>query len=485
MDNSSFSAAKEIPIKNNYKPFLVSIILLLSDLTAITVSFYIAYVIRDILVPIMGGGIIISIIGPLYLLLIIIVPVIFLLFGLYPGHGRIGLVEFQSTIISISLAYTITGLVVFWLGYNQFSRLVFIISWILSLVVIFSFRLIVHNRGSLFSWWGKPAVIIGDYEDVYNIIEYLNSVRRIGYKPFAAILISKKNDVDYVNGIPNFELTQDNLHKFRKMDIELAIYTSRAGNFESAIRKHIHTLNNIFPKIIFVLADSNLNLLSMTAIDLAGHPSLFVKYNLLIPVFQTIKRIFDITLCLFGMVIILPISIIISFIIRIDSPGPIFFSQKRMGKNGKIFKLYKFRTMVVDAEEKLAEILQNDKESRLEYGEYHKLQNDPRLTRVGRILRKISFDEFPQIWNIIRGEMSWVGPRAYLPSELGDMKDYAETIHRVVPGLTGWWQVMGRHELSFNERLRLEEYYISNFSLLMDAYIILKTISIVLGGKGK
>ncbi|MFN2216296.1 MAG: exopolysaccharide biosynthesis polyprenyl glycosylphosphotransferase [Anaerolineales bacterium] len=476
---------KGIPVKNVYKPILVSSLLLLSDLFAITLSFSIAFLLRFNLIPIMGGYVTTSLIGPLYILLIIIIPAIFLVFGLYPGHGRIGLAEFQSTIISISLAYTITALVVFSLGFSQFfSRAVFIVSWLFSLVTILSFRLVVHNRGSLFSWWGKPAVIIGDYKDVEKIIKYLRSARRIGYKPFAAILISDNKKVEQINGIPVYELTKDNLQQFRNINVKLAIYTNRAGNFESAIREHIHTLNNIFPEIIFVLADSNMNLLSMTAIDLAGHPSLVVKYNLLIPAYQTIKRIVDLTLCLLSLVITLPLFIVISIILWIDSPGPIFHIQERLGKYGKKFKLYKFRTMVVGAEEKLDEILRNDPASRIEYEEYHKLRNDPRLTRVGRLLRRISFDEYPQIWNVIRGEMSWVGPRAYLPEELSMMEDYAETIHRVVPGLTGWWQVMGRHALTFKERLRLDEYYISNFSLLMDAYILLKTVFIVLSGQG-
>jgi len=485
LNNRNAEDETEIRVKNIYKPILVSFLLLLSDLLAITLAFSIAFVMRWNLIPIMGGYVTTSLIGPLYILLIIIIPVIFLVFGLYPGHGRIGLAEFQSTIISISLAYTITALVVFSLGLSQFfSRAVFIVSWLLSLVTILSFRLVVHNRGSLFGWWGKPAVIIGDYRDVEKIITYLRSARRIGYKPFAAILISEKKEVKHINGIPIYEMTKDNLQQFRNMNVKLAIYTNRAGNFESAIRKHIHTLNNIFPEIIFVLADSNMNLLSMTAMDLAGHPSLVVKYNLLNPVFQTIKRVFDLTLCLLSLVVTLPVFIIISIILWIDSPGPIFHIQERLGKNGRRFKLYKFRTMVVGAEKKLEEILERDTARRLEYEEFHKLQNDPRLTRVGRILRRISFDEYPQIWNVIRGEMSWVGPRAYLPEEYDLMEDYSETIQRVVPGLTGWWQVMGRHKLNFKERLRLDEYYISNFSLLMDAYIILKTVFVVLSGQG-
>jgi lipopolysaccharide/colanic/teichoic acid biosynthesis glycosyltransferase len=179
-----------------------------------------------------------------------------------------------------------------------------------------------------------------------------------------------------------------------------------------------------------------------------------------------------------------PLFLFFSLLIWIDSPGPVIYTQQRMGRGGRVFNIYKFRTMVVGAEEKLNTLLAENEKLREEYETYHKLQNDPRVTRVGRFLRKTSFDEFPQILNVIKGEMSWVGPRAYLPSELGQMGDSAAIIHRVSPGLTGWWQVMGRHSLSFNDRLQLDEYYISNFSLLMDVFILFKTLFIVISGKG-
>jgi lipopolysaccharide/colanic/teichoic acid biosynthesis glycosyltransferase len=155
-----------------------------------------------------------------------------------------------------------------------------------------------------------------------------------------------------------------------------------------------------------------------------------------------------------------------------------------MGKGGRIFDIYKFRTMYVGAEDRLENLLATDEKFRKEYLTFHKLQNDPRVTKMGKFLRKTSIDELPQIINVIKGEMSWVGPRAYLPSELEQMGDSSEIIHRVSPGLTGWWQVMGRHNLSFEERLQLDEYYISNFSLLMDVFILFKTIFVVISGHG-
>jgi lipopolysaccharide/colanic/teichoic acid biosynthesis glycosyltransferase len=167
-----------------------------------------------------------------------------------------------------------------------------------------------------------------------------------------------------------------------------------------------------------------------------------------------------------------------------SSPGPVIFIQKRMGKNGRIFNLYKFRTMYQDAEGRLDELLKSDWRLLREYQKHHKLKLDPRITPIGKLLRKTSLDEFPQVWNIIKGDMSLVGPRAYLPSELDEMGWSAAMIHQVTPGLTGWWQVMGRHDVSFKERLRLDEYYISNFSLWIDLYILIKTIFVVLRGKG-
>ena len=472
-------------IKNNYKPLLVISFLLFSDIFAVSLSLFISYFIRKSLIPFFGGQLNISMILPLYLLLIFIIPGIFSFMNLYPGHGRVGVVEFRTVVLSLSLSSTLVGLLIYALGLStNFSRFVFFLTWLFSIIVVISFRLVVHNRGSLQSWWGQPAVVIGDYQDVTKIITYLQSARRIGYKPIAAILLTKNSNHQTICGIPVFEFSSTIIQQFHKDKISLAIYTNRVSNFESSIRRHIHTLNKVFPKIIFVLADANFNILSMTAIDLAGHPSLLVQYNLLNLVMQRFKRIIDLTLCLISLLITLPLFITISTIVRIDSPGPIFYVQKRLGKNGKLFNMFKFRTMKVGSEDNLINILNKDEFMLLEYQKYHKLHNDPRLTQVGKFLRKISFDEFPQIWNVIRGEMSWVGPRAYLPSELKKMGDAAETILRVAPGLTGWWQVMGRHELSFEERLQLDEYYIGNYSLIMDTYILLKTIFVVISGHG-
>ena len=475
----------ELGIKNEYKPLLVSGLLLASDLAAIVISFTLSFFLRKWLIPVIGGVLSFEQIAPLFLLIIIFILVIFAFMGFYPGHGRTGVTEFREIVYIVSFAHVIVALIIFILGYGpRFSRLVFVFNWVFCLILITSFRLILHNRGSLKPWWGQPAVVIGGVSDTTSVIKHLQSARRIAYKPVAAIILEKDIPQTKIQGVPVFAYSEPLLQEMRKLDIHLAIFTHRTVSESLGFRKYLQTLSLVFPKLIYVLGDSPLNMLAMKTMDLDGHPALHIQYNLLSPVSRVIKRIVDLLLSLVSLVFTCPLFLIFSLLIWIDSPGPIIYKQQRLGRGGKIFNIYKFRTMVVGADEKLQKLLETDEELRDEYLKYHKLQNDPRVTRIGKFLRKISFDEFPQIWNVIKGEMSWVGPRAYLPSELAQMGDSAEIIHRVSPGLTGWWQVMGRHNLSFKERLQLDEYYISNFSILMDIFILFKTVFIVLSGKG-
>ncbi len=197
------------------------------------------------------------------------------------------------------------------------------------------------------------------------------------------------------------------------------------------------------------------------------------------------KRIFDIVLSLIGCIFLLPIALIvkISYILNNDYES-IFFSQDRIGKNGKTFKFYKFRSMVVNADEVLKELLKNDKEARKEYKLNKKLKNDPRITKMGKILRRTSLDELPQLINVLRGDMSLIGNRPYLPREEEDMGIYYDTILKTKPGLTGYWQVNGRSNTTFEERLKLEEYYSNHASLKMDIKILFKTVYVVLFHKG-
>ena len=198
-----------------------------------------------------------------------------------------------------------------------------------------------------------------------------------------------------------------------------------------------------------------------------------------------IKRIADIIGSVVGIIFLVPITIIVAILNVLHKDyGPIFYSHKRIGKNGKYFKMYKFRTMVVDADKKLAELLENDEEARKEWDMNRKLKNDPRITKIGKILRKTSIDEFPQFINVLKGDMSLVGPRAVIDGEIEKFGIYKKDILSVKPGITGYWAANGRSDTSYDERVFLEYKYVENFSIFMDVKILIKTVVSVLKKEG-
>ena len=210
-----------------------------------------------------------------------------------------------------------------------------------------------------------------------------------------------------------------------------------------------------------------------------------VKINIANKLYGMIKRIFDIIISILGIVLLIPLTAIIW--LKTDEEERkkgLFFTQKRIGQNGKEILIYKYRSMISEAEKKLEELMREAPLIREEYEKNKKLKNDPRITQVGKFLRKTSLDEFPQFINVLKGEMSFVGARPYLLREKEDMGSYYDEIVKTKPGITGMWQVNGRSETNFEERLMLDEYYHKNWSLWLDTTIIVKTIKSVLEKKG-
>lgn len=200
---------------------------------------------------------------------------------------------------------------------------------------------------------------------------------------------------------------------------------------------------------------------------------------------KVLKRILDIIGGVIGTILLIPLTIIlyISNLIANDK-GPVFYKQKRIGKDGKVFLMYKYRSMVVDADKKLNKYLKENKEARKEYGKYKKLKNDPRVTKVGEFIRKTSIDEFPQFINVLKGDMSLVGPRPYLRREKRDLGEKYKTIVSVKPGITGYWQVNGRSQTDFNERIRMDVDYVRDQNLWSDIKFIIKTVLNILKKEG-
>ena len=200
--------------------------------------------------------------------------------------------------------------------------------------------------------------------------------------------------------------------------------------------------------------------------------------------YSFLKRTVDITASAAALLLLSPVFLVTSLAIRKDSDGPAMFTQKRIGKDGKLFEIYKFRTMVPDADKKLFELLDKDEKAREEYKVNKKLKNDPRITKVGNFLRKTSIDELPQLINVLKGDMSLVGPRPYLPREKEDMGDYYNTIIESKPGITGLWQVSGRSNTTFEDRLEFDKEYTENKGFFYDMGLLTKTVGVVIHKDG-
>ena len=199
---------------------------------------------------------------------------------------------------------------------------------------------------------------------------------------------------------------------------------------------------------------------------------------------RIMKRVFDIVATACGGIFILPFMLIIAIIIYLDSGGPIIYKQKRVGRNGKEFNFYKFRSMVKNADMILEEYLNTHEDEKKEWQKNFKLKNDPRVTKIGKIIRKTSIDELPQLWNVLIGDMSLVGPRPLLPNEVERYSSYIEDYKLVLPGLTGVWQVSGRSDTTFEERVIMDSWYIHNWSVWIDIVYLLKTVLVVVKSKG-
>lgn len=223
-----------------------------------------------------------------------------------------------------------------------------------------------------------------------------------------------------------------------------------------------------------------LSLSRMDVDDLGGVPLLSVKEVSISGWNLALRRALDLSIALIGLILLSPLLLLIAIAIKLESPGPILFKQKRVGKGGRRFTLYKFRSMRQGAEEELPELTELNEAK----GPFFKIRDDPRLTRVGKLLRRTSLDELPQFCNVLRGEMSVVGPRPALSSEVERYQEWHKKRLQVSPGMTGLWQVSGRSDVTFDEMCLLDIYYVERWSLLLDVKILFKTIPALLLGRG-
>jgi Undecaprenyl-phosphate galactose phosphotransferase WbaP len=407
------------------------------------------------------------------------------LLGLYPGYGLDSVERLRRHTYSAfaTLALLAIFAVAFQVG-DRLSRLLLFLVF-LGLLVLGPFaehltRWVLKRIG----WWGKPVVVLGYSTAGTEVAGLLKEEWELGYNPVAALDYRlEKTPAEPLEGVGGQKGWAGVVDLAREHGVDTAIFA-----MPHTRREHLSQLVSLasltFRHVMVVPNLGGITNSAVAAKDLAGIFAVEIKYNLLDPWALRTKRALDVLATMVGGILILPFIVVLALLIYLESGRPIFYKDERMGKDGKPFSCLKFRTMVSNAETLLQTILEEDAEYREEYSKYHKLRDDPRVTHVGHILRKTSLDELPQIWNVLRGEMSLVGPRPYLPRESQDIGLSQNEILRVSPGITGPWQVSGRSHVFFSERVEMDARYVRNWSAWLDIVLLAHTAKILLFNSG-
>jgi len=462
-----------------YRKIIATAILLASDWLALTFCMAIAFLGTSVIG--IGSSISIQLFVSYLVLAIFIVPIVYLIAGLHPGFG-LGVVE-ELRICSYST--TISFLILAGISYLtqsniDISRSLFIFSWIISLPIIPVARNTIRKICGNFSWWGIPVLVVGDGSIGEIAVESLLRNKQLGLRPIV-VIDNNPNNWGYSNNIPVVGGYENAQIICQKLSIDFVIIAVPAVGREE-FHEVLDSFNQIFNRILVMpdlQGDSNVwvatrNLQAIYRFD--QHYRLLRNYSVIK------KRFFDI---LFGSILFilsLPIIAICSILIRLESKGAAIYKTFRFGRKQVEFEMFKLRTMYDNAEEQLDSLLL-DPEVRKEFELFQKIQNDPRVTKVGRFLRKYNIDEIPQFWNVIKGELSVVGPRPYLVREHSIMEGLDDIILKAKPGVTGLWQVNDKANTTFEERLKIDCYYVKNWSFFLDLYILLRTILVVLQGE--
>jgi Undecaprenyl-phosphate galactose phosphotransferase WbaP len=404
--------------------------------------------------------------------LLILFPFLFGLMNLYPGVLQNPVEELRRVTIAITFGMLLLVVATFLAKEaNIYSRAVLLIAWPTSVVAAIGTRTMIRSVCARRSWWGIPSTIVGAYDDVEAFVEKVRDEPSVGIRVV---------DVQYMD-MPWQLLDPSGAGAVKKPSYAILVVPREAD-----VHWLVKAERAVWGYQRFLVIPRPNDLLSswMTVRECRGLVAFEMRRELLRRSSQIAKRSLDLALTVIGGVLILPLIAAIAAAIRLSSRGPVFYGQQRIGRGHNRFMAWKFRTMVDNADRLLGEHLEKNPQLREEWANTHKLKQDPRVTKIGRILRRTSLDELPQIWNVLTGEMSLVGPRPVVSAEVDKYGESFEFYRAVRPGITGLWQVSGRSDTSYGERVSLDVRYVRHWSVWLDIYLLVRTFSVVLRGSG-
>lgn len=419
--------------------------------------------------------------------------------GLYPGIGISPVVELRKlTLASMSLVVA-TLAVSTYSGQPFPPTLVFVLTLAVSLsLALPSLRAITRGRLAGQDWWGEPVLVFGGGAlgaRVHDVLtrDASRGMRSLGFvdelhtqwRGDALARHSGSGDGQPSGYLGPPEMAADLVEQHGVQWAVIACGEDADGAADSELLSHAQAIDCLWriPNRL-VVSGGGVPSLWTESRECAGAAALHVGERLLMPWPQFVKRGVDLLVSITVAALACPIFLLIALLVSVTSKGPIFYGHKRIGLNGQRFRVWKFRTMFQNADAWLQKCLDADSELRAEWERDHKLRRDPRITAVGGFLRKSSLDELPQLWNVLRGDMSLVGPRPIVDDEVAKYKHVYPMYTRVRPGITGLWQISGRNQTTYEERIRLDDYYVRNWSPWLDIYILARTVKTVLLREG-
>ena len=403
--------------------------------------------------------------------------------GLYPGVRLSPVEELRRLVVSISCMFVVwtfsAVMVAQTLGQNIW--LLLSMFYVACLLILPISRNWARNWLGTHTKWGIPALICGDDAAAVRVHNWLAQHRHLGLRPVGVVgdpvgLDVGPDDAWYSGP---WSSIIDVAEKRRVFWTVVVPSENNTASISNLITDYLYTIPHVH-----VLSELTGLPDLWNPQQLDGLSGIHLQQNLMLPLPQLTKRCFDLVASLVGMIPLLPLFFYLAIAVKLSSRGPIFYSQERVGRYGRPFRAWKFRTMFQNSNLLLEDYLENNPDQLPEWNRNQKLRNDPRITRIGRFLRKTSLDELPQLWNVILGDMSLVGPRPMLPNQIAQYGAHFGLYTMVRPGITGLWQVSGRNEKTFEERAQLDAFYVRNWSPWVDIYLLIKTIRIVLFAKG-
>lgn len=476
-----------IKITNKVGTWLAPIILVIVDYFAIVCSLLSSYFIRD---SILNSYF--AVLPKLYIpsdYVYFVIPSIYISLLLFERRYTKRLPLWQSIGVVLKVSFYATMIVIGILYFSgvssEISRIFILLNGFLSFCYLTIARITIKRCMTRIGIWQRPVIIIGAGKTADLLSSCFQNEPGMGYK-IVGLIEDNLDDRPIIKKYPvlgNFGYLEQAVSDSKIDDVIIAVPGLKRDQLVDLVYRVQPLVKNVM--IVPDLFGIPLNNLEVKTLFKEKTVLLKVSNNLASPINCLIKRIFDLIIGLFILVVTTPILLIIGMLIKLDSHGPILHLAKRLGKNNTEFVCLKFRSMYVNADELLDEYLNENPFAKAEWEQYAKLRSfDPRVTKVGYWLRKFSLDELPQLVNVLLGNMSLVGPRPYLPREKERMGYSLKTILETVPGITGLWQVSGRNNVDFESRLHMDSWYVRNWSLWQDIVILFKTIEVVLWKKG-